>query len=70
MTITQNPAPRPFASPRTRGRLRPALVAVPPAVFSATLRAALDRSDVERRQNAPCNDGRTGIVVDYSLGVE
>lgn len=41
------------------------LTEVPPAVFSAILRARLDRTDRESRQNSPANDGRTGIIVDY-----
>lgn len=41
------------------------LTVVPPAVFSATLRARLARTDRERRQNSPCNDGRTGYIVRY-----
>jgi len=38
---------------------------IPPAVFSAILRARLDRTDRERREAAPVNDGRTGFIVRY-----
>lgn len=41
------------------------LTVIPPLVFSAFLRARLDRTDRERRQNSPCNDGRTGFIVTY-----
>lgn len=57
--MTQNPAPQSSN-----------LAVVPPPVFSAMLRSALDRSDMQRRQHAVCNDGRTGIIVDYSLGLD
>lgn len=43
------------------------LTVIPPAVFRAFLRSRLDRIDRERRQNSPNNDGRTGLIVDYSL---
>ena len=45
--------------------LAPALAVVPPAIFSRMLETALDRSARQRLQNSPCNDGRTGVIVDF-----
>jgi len=48
-------------------RTKQPLTIVPPAVFSATLRANRARAARDRVQNSLNNDGRTGFIVDYPL---
>ena len=43
-----------------------ALIVIPPSLFSRMLAIALEGNRRMRAQNAPCNDGRTGYIVDYS----
>ena len=43
-----------------------ALIAIPPSLFTRMLAIALEGNRLTRAQNSPCNDGRTGYIVDYS----